>query len=211
MVAWHGPSGMSSPKPEPMVAFPKPPKRSRATANGKERTNGSDSASAPRKQDGIYLAAEMRNHRPKVGSEARHESMDTYSPPIKLEWEHDADAPNGTFPPGHPHNHRRPGLNGASSASASSLTLPPVNGSLPGISLSRSPSYSREDSLDPGSLHSRPHDPDSQSHTPPNYEQGWQGRFTGPASGFLQSTVTSFGRVPQNPGRTIYSQSHHPD
>jgi hypothetical protein len=216
MVAWPGTSGRPSPESEPMDAFPKPPKRSRPTVNGKERTNGSHLTGASRKHDGVDLAAEMRNRRPRVGSKAplESENVDTYTPPGNLEWEHahGADATSGIFPPGHPHNHHhRSGLNGISSAStSSSLPLPPINGTLPVISRSQSPSYSREDSLGPGSLHSQPHDPDSQSHTP-NYD-GWTGRFTGPASGFLQSSVTAFGRAPpQNPGRTIYSQSHHPD
>ena len=209
MVTWPGPSGRPSPESEPMDTFPKPPKRSRPTVNGKERTNGSDLA---RKHDGVDLAAAMRNRHPRP---LDSENMDTYTPPGNLEWEHThgVDVTSGAFPPGHPHNHHhRPGLNGISSASASSsLPPPPINGTLPVISRSQSPSYSHEDSLGPGSLNSQPRDPDSQSHTP-SYEPGWTGRFTGPASGFLQSSVTAFGRAPaQNPGRTIYSQSHHPD
>ncbi|KAF9481161.1 hypothetical protein BDN70DRAFT_803975 [Pholiota conissans] len=40
----------------------------------------------------------------------------------------------------------------------------------------------------------------------------WPGQFTGPASGFLAPAVPyGPGRAPQNPGRTIYSQSHRPD
>ncbi|KAG5652964.1 hypothetical protein H0H81_002862 [Sphagnurus paluster] len=43
--------------------------------------------------------------------------------------------------------------------------------------------------------------------------QGWtgSGQFTGPASGFLQGPGAPFGRVAQNPGRTIYSQQHRAD
>ena len=196
-----------------MDVFPKPPKRSRVTVNGKERTNGSDLASAFGKHGGVDmdLTAEMRNRPPRVAP-LESENVDTYTPPGNLGWEvHEVDATSGLFPPGHPHNHHhRHDLNGTPSAS-SSLPLPPINGTLPVVSRSQSPSYSGDDSMDPGSRHSQPHDPDSQSHTP-SYEPGWTGRFTGPASGFLQSSVRPFGPTPSHyPGRTIYSQSHQPD
>ncbi|EIW80965.1 hypothetical protein CONPUDRAFT_137091 [Coniophora puteana RWD-64-598 SS2] len=35
---------------------------------------------------------------------------------------------------------------------------------------------------------------------------GWAGQYTGPASGFIQDSSGGFAGVPQNPGRTIYSQ-----
>ncbi|KAF5382584.1 hypothetical protein D9615_002784 [Tricholomella constricta] len=41
--------------------------------------------------------------------------------------------------------------------------------------------------------------------------QPWPGQYTGPASGFLQGPGGPFGRVAQNPGRTIYSQQHRAD
>jgi hypothetical protein len=50
-----------------------------------------------------------------------------------------------------------------------------------------------------------------QSNQPPypSDEEGWPGMFTGPASAFLQPNGP-FGRIPQNPGRTIYSQRNDP-
>lgn len=44
--------------------------------------------------------------------------------------------------------------------------------------------------------------------TPPSFTPPWPGQFTGPASAFLQDSQSAFGRMVQNPGRTIYSQ--HP-
>lgn len=49
----------------------------------------------------------------------------------------------------------------------------------------------------PHDIHNSP----PSSFTPP-----WPGQFTGPASAFLQDSQNGFGRVVQNPGRTIYSQ-----
>lgn len=47
---------------------------------------------------------------------------------------------------------------------------------------------------------------------PPQEESAqWPGQFTGPASGFLQGPAAPFGRPTQNPGRTIYTQTHRPD
>ncbi|KAH7885385.1 hypothetical protein F5I97DRAFT_1937606 [Phlebopus sp. FC_14] len=43
--------------------------------------------------------------------------------------------------------------------------------------------------------------------SPPHpFNPGWSGQYTGPASGFLQESQSAFGRIAQNPGRTIYSQ-----
>ncbi|KIJ64437.1 hypothetical protein HYDPIDRAFT_28381 [Hydnomerulius pinastri MD-312] len=42
--------------------------------------------------------------------------------------------------------------------------------------------------------------------TPQSFNPSWPGQFTGPASGFLQDPQSAFGRMAQNPGRTIYSQ-----
>lgn len=59
----------------------------------------------------------------------------------------------------------------------------------------------------------------SSSHHPPhppstfliaNDSEIWPGSYTGPASGFLQNSRRTFGRVSPNPGRTIYSH-HHPN
>uniref|UniRef100_A0A8H7XQ41 Transcription factor CBF/NF-Y/archaeal histone domain-containing protein n=1 Tax=Psilocybe cubensis TaxID=181762 RepID=A0A8H7XQ41_PSICU len=101
------------------------------------------------------------------------------------------------------------------SYAASSLPTLSASDHLPtGLSPSHSPpyyspTYSREESVEPASIPSR--DPKSLSHSPP-YDPVWTGQFTGPASGFLQGpSPSSFGRPTQNPGRTIYSQSHRSD
>lgn len=47
---------------------------------------------------------------------------------------------------------------------------------------------------------------DIHNATPSSFPPPWPGQFTGPASAFLQDSQTTFGRIVQNPGRTIYSQ-----
>jgi hypothetical protein len=55
------------------------------------------------------------------------------------------------------------------------------------------------------------HSPPRHFHDPTPSEEPWTGQYTGPASGFLQGPGAPFGRVAQNPGRTIYSQQHRTD
>ncbi|KAF9242602.1 hypothetical protein BU15DRAFT_60322 [Melanogaster broomeanus] len=52
---------------------------------------------------------------------------------------------------------------------------------------------------------------DTQDPTPQSFTPPWPGQFTGPASGFLQDPQNTFGRMVQNPGRTIYSQHTRPE
>lgn len=54
-----------------------------------------------------------------------------------------------------------------------------------------------------------PHD--IQNSTPSSFTPPWPGQFTGPASAFLQDSQNAFGRMVQNPGRTIYSQHTRPE
>ncbi|KDR82680.1 hypothetical protein GALMADRAFT_220670 [Galerina marginata CBS 339.88] len=193
---YPAPSSMPSPEPEPgSLSAPRPSKKSRAmNGNGKEKMNGSGSGS---------------KRSSKKSSRANHHDQDMDVDGGNIDWTvdglHDANGP----PSDSMHNHRRSSQNGMSAA-FSSIPPPPVNGHPSVISPSHSPPYSREDSLDPGSIASQPHGPDSHSHTPP-YDSAWPGQFTGPASGFLQGPVAPFGRISQNPGRTIYSQTHRPD
>lgn len=42
-------------------------------------------------------------------------------------------------------------------------------------------------------------------------QEEWTGQYAGPATGFLQGPAAPFGRVAQNPGRTIYSQQQRAD
>jgi len=80
-----------------------------------------------------------------------------------------------------------------------SKTPPIANGHNSTVSRSGTltPAHSRNGGVDPPS--------------PTVEEDSWPGQFTGPASGFLQGPGGPFIRPPQNPGRTIYSQSHQPD
>jgi len=47
--------------------------------------------------------------------------------------------------------------------------------------------------------------------TPSSFTPPWPGQFTGPASAFMQDSQNTFGRMVQNPGRTIYSQNTRPE
>lgn len=58
-------------------------------------------------------------------------------------------------------------------------------------------------------LNRSPHD--ILNSTPSPFTPPWPGQFTGPASAFLQEPQNSFGRMVQNPGRTIYSQYTRPE
>lgn len=80
----------------------------------------------------------------------------------------------------------------------------------PPLANGHSTSVSRSDTLTPSGTRN-PSPPRSRSHSPPQEGPPWNGQYTGPASGFLQGPGGPFSRPPQNPGRTIYSQSHSPD
>lgn len=58
-------------------------------------------------------------------------------------------------------------------------------------------------------LNRSPHD--ILNSTPSSFTPPWPGQFTGPASAFLQDSQSTFGRMVQNPGRTIYSQHTRPE
>lgn len=47
--------------------------------------------------------------------------------------------------------------------------------------------------------------------TPSSFTPPWPGQFTGPASAFIPESQNTFGRMVQNPGRTIYSQHTRPE
>ncbi|KAF8964228.1 hypothetical protein BDZ97DRAFT_1919179 [Flammula alnicola] len=204
------PSVIPSPDPEAPVALPKPKKSRSSAVNGKEKTNGTASTSTSSK----------RGSKKPPKTNLQSQDMDTTIAPTpsttavaalngSLEWQAHTGAANGH--PSEPVHNRRSARNGLSSASASSsLPPPPANGHAPGMPISDTSQYTPEGGYDIDSLHSPPRDPDSRSQSPP-YDHTWPGQFTGPASGFLQGSVVPFGRAPQNPGRTIYSQSHRPD
>ncbi|KIK99640.1 hypothetical protein PAXRUDRAFT_30397 [Paxillus rubicundulus Ve08.2h10] len=61
----------------------------------------------------------------------------------------------------------------------------------------------------PSASHQSPYD--IHDSTPQSFAPPWPGQFTGPASGFLQDPQGTFGRMTQNPGRTIYSQQSRPE
>lgn len=106
--------------------------------------------------------------------------------------------------------HARPShINGV--VSVSTHVPPPSNGhsTAPSRSGTITPARSREEAF--GSRSPPRHFPDSHNSPLLAQEESWTGQYTGPASGFLQGPGGPFGRVAQNPGRTIYSQQHRID
>ncbi|GLB38542.1 putative histone-like transcription factor (CBF/NF-Y) and archaeal histone [Lyophyllum shimeji] len=94
--------------------------------------------------------------------------------------------------------------------SRSARASPLANGH--SVDPSRSGTVTPHRSYEPSERASPNHYPQSQASSFAAPEepqpQGWPGQYTGPASGFLQGPGGPFGRVAQNPGRTIYSQQH---
>ncbi|CAA7261399.1 unnamed protein product [Cyclocybe aegerita] len=194
------PSVSDIPPSQPTSSTSKPSKKPRPSVNGKEKSNGSHSTSkrgSKRMESSTYPMDDPRIHASLGGTGGR-------------------DSPSGAsdFMSDPPPSHRTSGRNGTSSLSASAVSLhpPSINGQ---PSRSQTPQvYSREGSLDPNA-HAQPHYPATHSASPPlegPEEPAWPPQYTGPASGFLRGSVGPFGRGPShNPGRTIYSQNHHPD
>ncbi|KAF8237186.1 hypothetical protein L208DRAFT_1248962 [Tricholoma matsutake] len=122
---------------------------------------------------------------------------------------------NGKWADGHNSSrygleHARPShINGV--VSVSTHVPPPSNGhsTAPSRSGTITPARSREEAF--GSRSPPRHFPDSHNSPLLAQEESWTGQYTGPASGFLQGPGGPFGRVAQNPGRTIYSQQHRTD
>ncbi|PPQ89665.1 hypothetical protein CVT25_013852 [Psilocybe cyanescens] len=197
-VPFSVPSAISSPEPEiSTISASKPHKKSRTT-NGKDKEKEKDKTNG------------STNTNSRRGSKKSSKSNNQILEPVNVDRMDIPGEANGIA--SQPtHNYRRSARNGLSVAS--SLPLPSNIDHPTGISPSHSPpyyspTYSREESFEPTSIPSR--DPESLSHSPP-YDPAWPGQFTGPASGFLQGPAPSFGRVAQNPGRTIYSHNHRPD
>ena len=109
-------------------------------------------------------------------------------------------------------NHSRPPhINGEGSTSTG--PPPPSNGhsTAPSRSGTITPARSREETLGSRSPPVRHFHDSHNSPLLPQEDSAWTGRYTGPASGFLQGPGGPLGRVAQNPGRTIYSQQHRTD
>ncbi|KAG6874819.1 hypothetical protein C0993_012037, partial [Termitomyces sp. T159_Od127] len=113
----------------------------------------------------------------------------------------------------------RPGGRPAISAYNGRLSLaarpsPLANGHSVSAAPSRSGTITPAQSHDPASdAASTQHQPSATaSPYPAQPEESWSAQppyATGPASGFLQGPGGPFGRILQNPGRTIYSQEYH--
>jgi hypothetical protein len=104
----------------------------------------------------------------------------------------------------------RPAQNGVTSASAARVS-PIANGQNSTAyvrSRTLTPTRSRDERMEPPSPPHHPHHSHTSSFLP--QDENWPGQYTGPASGFLQDPRGPFGRVAQNPGRTIYSHQHRP-
>jgi hypothetical protein len=74
------------------------------------------------------------------------------------------------------------------------------------------PIRSREEGVaEPPLPHDYPHQP--TFHPQDGTPASWPGQYTGPASGFLQPHAPHgpYGHIPHNPGRTIYSPQPRPD
>ncbi|KAG6816808.1 hypothetical protein H0H87_002777 [Tephrocybe sp. NHM501043] len=93
--------------------------------------------------------------------------------------------------------------------SVSARPSPLANGHSASTAPSRSGTLTPAQSHDQSDRASPQHQsPAAASPFPGQSEENWsaQAPYTGPASGFLQGPGGPFGRVEQNPGRTIYSQ-----
>lgn len=102
-------------------------------------------------------------------------------------------------------DHPGPVNNGRASVPARPSPLANGHSSTASRSGTITPAQSRDD---PSEHPSPRHLPPSRTSPLASQEDAWPGQYTGPASGFLQGPGGPFGRVAQNPGRTIYSQQH---
>ncbi|KAF8158285.1 hypothetical protein B0H34DRAFT_448808 [Crassisporium funariophilum] len=199
---FHIPSSAATPDAGISTSDAPKSKRSR-TANGKEKVNGLGNTTSNKRASSSKRPTTSGHQLQDMNPRFTNEST---------EWAEGLEM-GGQPEPIPNHNHRRSARNGISSAStSSSFPLPIANGHS-GHSQSPTPPYTREGS-EPDTMESQHPEPHSHSHTPsfPGQEDSaWPGQFTGPASGFLRGSTTPFGRVTQNPGRTIYSQNQHSD
>ncbi|KAH7909026.1 hypothetical protein BJ138DRAFT_1090217 [Hygrophoropsis aurantiaca] len=166
-----------------------PKTKSRPTTNGKEKllTNHSESASS---------SSPKRDH--KRRDDRRQTSLDNHidgtaswgtssraNRSVRGRRSEPQEGPDIEMVNGTSHRH-------SAEASWTEMVSPPRHAS----SSQRSGSRSSYEYPEPSSHHSQ-HD----------YAPNWP---VGPASGFLQDPHGGFGRITQNPGRTIYSQQHRP-
>jgi len=169
--------------------------------NGPERRNGSASTGG-------------RERRPENRIQHGHDdtningTIDGDSHGVRGEWGEWGDGHN---PSRYDLDHSRPKhINGE--GSTSTRPPPPSNdhSTAPSRAGTITPARSREETYGSRSPPVR-HFHDSHNSPLLLQEESWTGRYTGPASGFLQGPGGPLGRVAQNPGRTIYSQQHRTD
>lgn len=165
--------------------------KAKARSNGSEKLNGSMSVGQGRRSD----SRSRRSH-----DDAGDGVVDVDGDGAWSEWaDRQVLSRSGSDLP------HRSGRNGLGVLSAVARPSPLANGHsvVPSRSGTNTP-RSREDTSEQPSP--RPHVSRSSEEASP-----WPGQYTGPASGFLQGPGGPFGRVAQNPGRTIYSQQHRAD
>ncbi|KAH7928397.1 hypothetical protein BV22DRAFT_1030694 [Leucogyrophana mollusca] len=179
----------TQPPPATSISQPngKPKAKSRPATNGKEKTSGSASVSSTKrdhKRRDDRRQPSLDNHIDGADADpvwSASASRGARGKRSDQEEELDDDAVNGAS------HHRSNDVSWVGTASSPRHT----SGS------QRSGSRSSYDL------------PESSTHH--EYPSSWPGQYTGPASGFLQDPHGGFGRIAQNPGRTIYSQQHRPE
>jgi len=189
--------------------FLHPASASAHVLNAQKDRGKSRNINGPERKNGTVLADE-RERRPE--NRAQHSRNDiiingAFDVDRRGIWEERADGHN---PPRYSLDQTR-SIDNLGVVSISTRPPPPSNGhsSDPSRSGTITPAQSREGAF--GS-----HSPPRHSHNSRNspfipQEESWTGQYAGPASGFLQGPGGPFGRVAQNPGRTIYSQQHRAD
>jgi hypothetical protein len=167
--------------------------KSRASANGREKTNGGASGSrreSKRDAKGRWSHTGHEVNGDEDGTQAGSASSHSRSSRSSRHEQPDLSASLGTHyaPPAN----RSPSTNGIPSRSGEHLvtTMPPPP-------LPRDVYEDRET-------------PEGRHFYHNTFISDWPGALAGPASGFLQNPPGAFARIPsQNPGRTIYTQDFH--
>ncbi|KAF9464174.1 hypothetical protein BDZ94DRAFT_523242 [Collybia nuda] len=177
--------------PTTSVSAPTARTKAKVRSNGAEKLNGTLSL-GPRKRSG---SRGRTSH-----DDASEGVVDVDGDGVWSEWaERQAISRSGSELP------HRASRNGAGSLSAVARPSPLANG--------HSVVPSRSGTNTPRSQEGASEQPSPQPYVSRSSEEAtsWPGQYTGPASGFLQGPGGPFGRVTQNPGRTIYSQQHRAD
>jgi hypothetical protein len=181
-----------------------PTSASALVANSQKNRGKSRNVNGPERRNGVASTG-GRERRPE--NRAQHGHDDTN---INGTFDEDRHGVWGEWADGHnPARYGPTHVNGV--VSISTHLPPPSNGhsTAPSPSGTITPARSREETF--GSRSPPRHFHDSRNSPLLPQEEPWTGQYTGPTSGFLQGPGGPFGRIAQNPGRTIYSQQHRTD